>query len=144
MLVFDQFEEIFTLGQEAASAETLDELAALVENRPPESLRRALDDDPDAATRYDFAKENCKVILALREDFLPGIEGLRRRMPSIMDNRMRLTRMNGRQALDAILASGSHLMAPGVAESVIAFVAASRGRAEEEAVGERDLAGLEI
>jgi hypothetical protein len=144
VLVLDQFEEIFTLGQGAASAPTLDELAALIENRPPESVRSALDDDPDAATRYDFAKENGKVILALREDFLPELEGLRRRMPSIMDNRMRLTRMNGRQALDAILASGGHLMAPGVAEKVIAFVAASRGRAEEEKAGEQELAGLEI
>ena len=85
VLVFDQFEEIFTLGQGAASAEALDELAALIENRPPESLRSALDDDPDAARRYDFAKESCKVILALREDFLPDLEGLRRRMPSIME-----------------------------------------------------------
>ena len=57
---------------------------------------------------------------------------------------MRLTRMNGRQARDAILASGSQLIAPGVAEKVIAFVAASRRRADEEPVGERELAGLEI
>ena len=144
VLVLDQFEEICTLGQGVASAEALDELAALIENRSPESLRQALDDDPEAATRYDFAKESCKVVLALREDFLPDLEGLRRRMPSIIDNRMRLTRMNGRQARDAILASGGHLMAPGVAEKVIAFVAASRGSAEEEAVGEAELAGLEI
>jgi len=86
VLVFDQFEEIFTLGHGAASAAAvLDELGALIENRPPESLRSALDDDPDAARRYDFAKESCKVILALREDFLPDLEGLRRRMPSIME-----------------------------------------------------------
>src|SRR6516162_5992215 len=144
VLVFDQFEEIFTLGQGAASSEALDELSSLIENRPPESLRSALDDDPDAATRYDFAKESCKVILALREDFLPDLEGLRRRIPSIMDNRMRLTRMDGRQARDAILASGGHLMAPGVAEEVIAFVAASRGRSEEDVIGEQELTSLEI
>src|SRR5262249_9822019 len=52
--------------------------------------------------------------------------------------------MNGRQARDAILASGSQLIAPGVAEKVIAFVAASCRRADEEPVGERELAGLEI
>jgi hypothetical protein len=144
-LVFDQFEEIFTLGHGAASASTvLDELAALIENHPPASVREALDDDPEAARRYDFAKESCKVILALREDFLPDLEGLRRRMPSIIENRMRLTRMDGRQARDAILASGSRLVAPAVAEKVIAFVAASRGRSEEETVGEVELAGLEI
>ena len=78
VLVFDQFEEIFTVGQGPASAETLDELAALIENRAPDSVRSALDADPEAATRYDFAKESCKVILALREDFLPDLEGLRR------------------------------------------------------------------
>src|SRR6516162_8172117 len=144
VLVFDQFEEIFTLGQGAASAETLDELAALIESRPPDGVRRALDDDSEAATRYDFAKESCKVILALREDFLPDLEGLRRRIPSIMDNRMRLTRMDGRQARDAILATGGHLMAPGAAEKVIAFVAASRGRSEEDVIGEQELTSLEI
>ena len=144
VLVFDQFEEIFTLGQGAGSAGTLDELAALIENRPPESLRQALDDDPEAATRYDFAKESCRVVFALREDFLPDLEGLRRRIPSIIDNRMRLIRMDGRQARDAILASGGHLVAPGVAQKVIAFVSASRGRTEEEPLGETELAGLEI
>lgn len=141
VLVLDQFEEIFTLGQGAPSAETLDELGALIENRPKESLRWALDDDPTAATRYDFAKESCRVILALREDFLPDFEGLRRQMPSIMENRMRLTRMDGRQARDAILASGGHLVAPGVAEQVIAFVAAGRGRSEGEPSGRQSWQG---
>jgi tetratricopeptide (TPR) repeat protein len=145
VLVLDQFEEIFTLGHGGASAEAvLDELAALIENHPPASVRAALDDDPEAARRYDFARESCNLILALREDFLPDLEGLRRRMPLIIENRMRLTRMDGRQARDVILASGSHLVAPGVAEEVIAFVAASRGRTEGETVGEADLAGLEI
>jgi len=145
VLVFDQFEEIFTVGYGAATAEAvLDELAALIENHPPAIVRAALDDNPEAARGYDFAKESCKVILALREDFLPDLEGLRRRMPSIIENRMRLTRMDGRQARDAILASGSHLMAPDVPEKVIAFVAASRGRSEGETVGETELAGIEI
>jgi tetratricopeptide (TPR) repeat protein len=145
VLVLDQFEEIFTLGHGGTSADAvLDEIAALIENHPPASVRAALDDDPEAARRYDFARESCNLILALREDFLPDLEGLRRRMPSIIENRMRLTRMDGRQARDVILASGSHLVAPGVAEEVIAFVAASRGRAEGETVGEADLAGLEI
>ena len=145
VLVLDQFEEIFTLGPGATSAETFDELAALIENRPPESVRSALNEDPEAATRYDFAKESCKVILALREDFLPDLEGLRRRIPSIIENRMRLTRMDGRQARDAILASGSHLVAPGVAEKVIAFVAASRVRTDEATrADDRELANLEI
>jgi hypothetical protein len=145
VLVLDQFEEIFTLGHGVPSVDVvIDELAALVENRPPDSVRAAFEDDPEAARRYDFAKESCKLIFALREDFLPDLEGLRRRMPSIVENRMRLTRMDGRQARDAILASGSHLVGPGVTEKVIAFVAASRSHSAGEAVDEAELAGLEI
>jgi hypothetical protein len=145
VLVFDQFEEIFTLGHGVSSADALvKELAALIENRPPASVRAALDDDPEEARRYDFAKQSCKLILALREDFLPELEGLRGLMPSIMENRMRLRRMDGRRARDAILASGGHLVAPGVAEKVIAFVAASRGRSGEETVSDAELAGIEI
>src|SRR5215472_9295511 len=38
VLVFDQFEEIFTVGHGAATSEAvLDELAALIENHPPAS-----------------------------------------------------------------------------------------------------------
>jgi hypothetical protein len=145
VLVLDQFEEIFTLGHGVPSVDVVvDELAALVENRPPASVRAAFEDDPEAARRYDFAKESCKLIFALREDFLPDLEGLRRRLPSILENRMRLTRMDGRQARDAILASGSHLVGPGVTEKVIAFVAASRSHSAGEAVDEAELAGLEI
>ena len=41
VLVIDQFEEIFTLGQGASTSEAvLEELAALIENHPPDSLRR--------------------------------------------------------------------------------------------------------
>jgi tetratricopeptide (TPR) repeat protein len=145
VLVLDQFEEIFTLGHAVPSVDVvIDELAALVENRPPGSVRAAFEDDPEAARRYDFAKESCKLVFALREDFLPDLEGLRRRMPSMVENRMRLTRMDGRQARDAILASGSHLVGPGVTEKVIAFVAASRSHSAGEAVDEAELAGLEI
>jgi hypothetical protein len=145
VLVLDQFEEIFTLGHGVPSVDVvIDELVALVENRPPGSVRAAFEDDPEAARRYDFAKESCKLVFALREDFLPDLEGLRRRMPSIVENRMRLTRMDGRQARDAILASGSHLVGPGVTEKVIAFVAASHSHSAGEAVDEAELAGLEI
>ena len=80
VLVLDQFEEVFTLGRGASSIDALiEELAALVENRPPQSVRSALEDSPEAAERYDFAKQSCKLILALREDFLPELEGANHR-----------------------------------------------------------------
>src|SRR5579862_318404 len=77
VFVLDQFEEIFTLGHGTpAAAEFASELAALIENRPPDRVRDAIERDPESASRYDFAKESCKVVLTLREDFLPELEGL--------------------------------------------------------------------
>jgi tetratricopeptide (TPR) repeat protein len=145
VLVFDQFEEIFTLGQNGPAAEAIvAELAALIENRPPEQLREALERDPETAGRYDFAKEACKVIITLREDFLPELEGLQDQIPSIMNNRVRLGRMNGLQAREVILRSGGHLVGDGVAERIIAFVAASREREPPAAEGQAELARLDI
>jgi hypothetical protein len=145
VLVFDQFEEILTLGHGARwLSELLDELAALVENRPPPRLRDALETHPEVALGYDFAAEGCKIVLTLREDFLAEFEGLRRLMPSIMHNRMRLARMDGVQARDVILRSGSHLVAPGVAEQIVRFVAAGRGPSADAMNGEPDLGRFEI
>jgi hypothetical protein len=93
VLVFDQFEEIFTRGQGRAELEVLlDELAALAENRAPASLQREIEVDPELAPRYDFGGANYKIVLALREEFLPHLEDLQRQMPSVTRNRMRLTR----------------------------------------------------
>jgi len=144
VLVLDQFEEIFTLGQATpAAAEIVAELAALIENRPPDRVRDALERDPDSAGRFDFAKESCKVVIALREDFLPELESLQRQIPSIASNHLRLTRMNGRQARDVILRSGGHLVAEGVADRIIAFVATSRERTAA-GEGEGELEALDI
>src|SRR5262249_41627875 len=95
VLVLDQFEEIFTLGQETEAArrrseEFLEELAGLVENRPPIRVKQLIEADPEAASRFDFQRRGCKVVLSFREDFLAEMEGLKRRMPSLMRNRYRL------------------------------------------------------
>ena len=75
VVVFDQFEEIFTLGQEtdasqARSAAFLAELGDLVENRPPDAVRAALEAESTAARRFDFKRSTVKLVLSFREDFL--------------------------------------------------------------------------
>jgi WD40 repeat protein len=147
VLVFDQFEEIFTLGRHDEGLRNrcrafLEELGDLVEGRTPESVARRLDDNPDLAAKLDFGKRNCKILLSFREDFLPDFEGLRGQIRSIMQNRMRLTRMNGVQALEAVTLSGGHLVAPGVAERIIQFVAGPRAIAAGDAGA--DYSRLEI
>jgi tetratricopeptide (TPR) repeat protein len=137
VLVFDQFEEIFTQGlanddRRATTQDFLGELAELVENRPPEALERAIEADPDLVESFSFDRQDYRIVLALREDFLASLESLRSRAPSLGRNRYRLRRMSGRQGLDAILNPAPGLVAPEVAQEIIRFI----GRASaEEAFG---------
>jgi len=97
LLIFDQFEEIFTLAQtddfgRARAARFIADLADLVENRAPKSLEAKLDADDALAERFDFARSDYRVLIALREDYLAPLEGLKGAMPSITQNRLRLHR----------------------------------------------------
>lgn len=129
LLVFDQFEEIFTLGrQDAIQAQAselfLGELGDLIEGRPPAALKAHLDQHPEDAANFSFSRHYYKVLLSLREDFIPELEGLRERIPAVIHNRMRLQRMNGAAALQ-VVAHPQHLIEPAVAEQVVRFVAAA-------------------
>lgn len=125
LLVFDQFEEIFTLGGSTADFDAfLIELSDLIEGRPPAALKQQLDEHPENAREFSFSRHYYKVLLSLREDFLPELEGLRERIPSITHNRMRLQRMNGAAALQ-VVAQARHLIEQNVAVQVVRFVAAA-------------------
>ncbi|MEA2560152.1 MAG: hypothetical protein QOH06_1656 [Acidobacteriota bacterium] len=124
VIVFDQFEEIFTLGQEteksrARSAAFLAELGDLVENRPPDAVREALEAESTAARRFDFKRSTVKLVLSFREDFLAEMEGLKEQMPSLMYNRFRLLAMSGVQAYDVITRAGGHLADDDAARRII-------------------------
>ena len=144
VLVFDQFEEIFTLGRHGEDMEArchafLEELADLVEDRMPGRLAAAIEYDPALGDGLDFSKHAWKVVFSFREDYLPEFEGLRTLIRPIMQNRMRLTRMSGEQARQSIGKAGGHLVRDEVAEQIVRFVAAPRGGRETS-----DLARLEV
>ncbi|HLI17399.1 MAG TPA: hypothetical protein VKV22_03900 [Rhodanobacteraceae bacterium] len=137
LLIFDQFEEIFTLGQaddagRQRAKQFLDDLADLVENRPPAALEKRLDEDDAAVAQFDFARADYRVLIALREDYLAHLEGLKDVMPSITQNRMRLARMTGAQALSAVLKPGGTLVSREVAEAIVRFVAGGSELANAE------------
>jgi len=128
LLIFDQFEEIFTLGQtdefgRRRAAEFIADLADLVENRPPKALEARIERDEAAAERFDFARSDYRILIALREDYLAHLESVKVDMPSITQNRMRLARMTGTQALDAVRKPGGALVNEEVAESIVRFIA---------------------
>ena len=139
LLIFDQFEEIFTLGQaddagRMRAKQFLEDLADLVENRPPAALEARIEHDDNAAEDFDFARADYRILIALREDYLAHLEGVKGIMPSITQNRMRLARMTGAQALSAVVEPGGRLVSQEVAESIVRFVAGGSelGNAEIE------------
>ncbi|MBS0321427.1 MAG: hypothetical protein JSR18_12855 [Proteobacteria bacterium] len=137
LLIFDQFEEIFTLAQGDAfgrerAARFVADLADLVENRAPAALEARIDADDEAAEKFDFARADYRILIALREDYLANLEGLKARMPSITQNRMRLARMTGAQALTAVMKPGGRLVSQEVAEAIVRFVAGGSELANAE------------
>jgi WD40 repeat protein len=136
VLVFDQFEELFTLGggggaERQRAVAFMTELAELVENRPPEALVARVEQSPDELETLDFGATDYRVVITLREDYLPHLESLKTIMPALMDNRMRLTRMNGVQALEAVVKPGTGLVTDEVAHAIVEFVAGARGGSVE-------------
>lgn len=128
LIIFDQFEEIFTLAQSdeagrARAARFVADLSDLVENRPPKLFEERLEQDERAAERFDFARSDYRVLIALREDYLAPLEGLKRSMPSLSQNRLRLAPMTGRQALIAVTGPGKGLVNEEVAAAIVRFVA---------------------
>jgi WD40 repeat protein len=124
VVVLDQFEEIFTVGQktEAAKARStafLVELGDLVENRPPDAIRHALEADPLSARQFDFKRAAVRLVLSFREDFLAEMEELKNQIPSLMYNRFRLLAMNGEQAYDVITRRKEALVDDDVARRIL-------------------------
>jgi hypothetical protein len=145
VLIFDQFEELMTLGHEnparaTRTASFLSELEDLVENRPPAALVERFKQERDLADQYDHRRTAYRVVISLREDFLPDLEGLRGRLRAVMLNRLRLLPMNGEQALDVVLKPGRDLVDEDVAVRIVDFVSSSERSRLQSAVTRAQLA----
>lgn len=141
VIVIDQFEEIFTLGAEnplrqARSAKFLEQLGDLIDNNPPDDLLARLADHPEDAAAYTFTPPSYKIVLSLREDYLADLRQLREHTRSTMQNEMRLLRMRGGQALQAVETTGGALVAPGAARVIVRGVARATGAADDLAAAE--------
>ena len=104
VFVFDQFEELFTLGAPLPAYVDgfREDLADLAENRIPARLATRLEQRSTNDAGLDVQAMPYKLVIALREDFLADLEGWRLTMPSLRRNRMRLLPMGPDQALEAV------------------------------------------
>jgi tetratricopeptide (TPR) repeat protein len=128
VFIFDQFEEVFTLGRENAEAvrKLREDLADLAENRVPALLARRFEHPTADAPALELAARRFKLVLSFREDFLAEVESWRSAIPSLVRNRFRLLPMNGHQALAAVTKTGGRLVEPAIGQAIVFFVAAAR------------------
>ena len=137
ILVFDQFEEIFTLGnRRPEDAEMLEQLADLAENRIPEAVRQRAQASGERQS-VDSGTPNYKIVLSLREDFVWRLDTLRPILPAIMRNRFALGPLDAARGLEIVRSAGKEWVTDEVAQDIVEAVISSRrdegvGSAEEE------------
>jgi len=120
VLIFDQFEETFTIGDSKMRdvLELVVELADLAENRIPLVVQQEyLKKEEIIPSRY--SKRTYRLVLSLREDYLARLDELIRYIPSILDNRFRVLQMTIDQAMDAAIKPGKALLEKEIAQEII-------------------------
>jgi tetratricopeptide (TPR) repeat protein len=129
VLVFDQFEEFFTLGGETErrreqAAEFFQQLSDLIYNRPPASFREKLESGRIQASDFIFDPVPLRVGIALREDFLPQLSELRQGgFPTLLKSCLRLRPLSLEAARECIERPSPELLALSVAERLVRFLA---------------------
>ncbi|MEA2465169.1 MAG: hypothetical protein QOJ98_2916 [Acidobacteriota bacterium] len=116
VLVFDQFEELFTKSREVAGQanEFIEELADLAEGASP-------------ALRY-------RLLIGIRSDYLAQLQGISDRVRAIFANRYELRRMSGAAALESTLTAGGHLLDEDVARRIVRFLAGANESGDTQSV----------
>jgi hypothetical protein len=129
VLVFDQFEEFFTLGGEterrrAQATEFFQQLSDLIYNRPPVPFRERLESGRIRASDFIFDPVPLRVVIALREDFLPQLSELRQGgFPTLLKSCLRLRPLSLEAARECIERPAPELLALSVAERLVRFLA---------------------
>ena len=140
LLVFDQFEETFTVGRRspeaiAATRAFLLDLRGLALGFPPDAVKARVDANPEEALRYSLARSPMRVLFSFREDYLAEFAELREVFPGIGQNDFRLLPMSTADGLRVILSPGGHLVSEDVAREIVTIIAAqhpTRRRLENE------------
>jgi len=127
ILIFDQFEELFTLAKKnprfgnTELAVFWEELSDLIENSIPEKLKVRFLDHKEQI-QYNYKKQKSKIVFAFREEFLPEFESITLRIPSIKFSRFRLMPMNGHQAYEVITKTWKENINPSEAKQIVSYL----------------------
>ncbi len=126
VLLFDQFEEVFTLEHKLSSRNAfLSQLADLCNESTPESIHELLIQNaqgkgaemmsPESMQWWDRQPE-LRIVLSIRSDFLHKMDEISTIIPGILRNRYQLQPLNREQASEAILTPAA---SPGIFASPV-------------------------
>ncbi len=124
VIILDQFEELFTLGERVPERieDFRNDLGDLAENRIPADLAARIDSDEAVAERFNLRSCNYKLLISLREDFLPELEGWRQLIPALGRTRMRLLPLQSNEAFDAVNRPAQTMMTEELAHRVVEII----------------------
>jgi hypothetical protein len=126
ILVFDQFEEIFTLAQKNERFKKKEfslfweELSDLIENSIPNKLNDEFLYHKERIN-YNYQTQKVKAVFSFREEYLPEFESITSKIPSIKSSRFRLMPMNGNQAYEVISKTWGNNINPEQAEKIVSY-----------------------
>ena len=122
VLVFDQFEELFSRGGSNVELiqQVFDGLADLIENRIPTEI--ASEVPGPRRLRLDLLSQRSRIVLSFREDFLPEVRTWEPKVPSLLRNCLRLDPMSRQRAIEAVEQAGNAVLSKGVAPCIVDFV----------------------
>jgi hypothetical protein len=122
VLVFDQFEELFSRsgGNVSLITQVFDDLADLIENRIPAEV--AAETAAERRAALDLFAQHYRVVLSFREDFLPEIRAWEKQVPSLLKSYLRLGPLSRASAVKAVEETGKAVLAEGIAEKIVDFV----------------------
>jgi hypothetical protein len=148
VLVFDQFEEAYTLSHsEESRRQFFSELADLANETMPEALRATLLEQFKLGNLWVETMQwweqqpNVRIVLSIRSDFLHYIDRLSKSIPGILRNRYELQALDREKARTAIVesaiqegtyASQTFSFVPAALEEMLDFLSGHDATTDEE------------
>jgi hypothetical protein len=127
VLVFDQFEEMFSRG---GSPEHVQRLLDAMADFAADRLPRELTDDRVASRRLNLQTQQYHVVLAFRSDFLAEVTSWVKQKNLPRHESLHLTAMPRQRAIEAVEHPGAAVLEPGVAEQIVDFLLQREGPRE--------------
>lgn len=121
LLFIDQFEEIFTKNDDSSVIWSFfHAVDSLQYNYPPEKVTEQI---TSLNQRITFSEDmNFRMVLSMREDFLPRLEDYTYDIPALRRNRVGIKPLNGLQALEVIMKPCPELITREVALHIISKI----------------------